>query len=663
VGRVVALGEGGTEFKTGDEVMALAIGGLKSFVTVPAPLAASPPAGLAAGHAAGLPVIFLTALYAFGRVAPLRAGQKVLIHAAAGGVGCAALQLARLAGAEIFATAGTPEKRALVKSWGAHHVLNSRSLEFAAEIESLTGGAGLDVVLNSLSGEFAARSLRLVRSSGDFIELGKRDLLDPRDVARTHPGVRYSAFDIADIATSDPGLIKSLLAEMNRLFAADEVKPPPMRCYAQSQVGDAFRSMAQARHIGKILISLQAERSPANAGNAGAESAYVITGGLGALGLHLARWLIERGATRIALLTRRDPSQAAAALAELRAAGVRAECYSVDVGDRSALQQALSHVRQTLGGVRGVLHAAGVLEDATIEQIDWAHFEHAMAPKIDGGWNLHELTREDPLEFFVLFSSLASVLGWSGQANYAAANAFLDALAHHRRAIGLPATSINWGPWAGTGMAATLRERDQARLAARGLDAMPVGMALGALDRILQHGAPQVLALSVDWPRYAAERAPALLQHVLPRPRAAAALEPAAANFTAELALLPALQRGPRIVAFVERHAAHALGIPPGKAVDPRRPLHDMGLDSLMSVELRNALALSLGTPLSATLLFDYPTIETLAQHLATQLLELQPHAAPAADADRIHEIDVVRNLSDEEAEAQLLHELDRTTP
>jgi acyl transferase domain-containing protein/NADPH:quinone reductase-like Zn-dependent oxidoreductase/NAD(P)-dependent dehydrogenase (short-subunit alcohol dehydrogenase family)/acyl carrier protein len=667
VGRVIAVGEGVKDFEAGDEVMALAIGGVKSFVTVPAMLAARPPAGVAAGHAAGLPIIFLTALYAFRRVSSLKSGDKVLIHAAAGGVGYAALQLARLSGAEIFATAGTPEKRALVKSWGAHHVLNSRTVEFAAAIETLTGGTGLDVVLNSLTGEFAARSLSLVRPGGAFIELGKRDLLDPIEVARRHRGVRYCAFDIAEISARDPGLIQSLLGEMTRMFAAREVEPPPMACYAHSEVSDAFRTMAQGRHTGKILIRLQSVHPERHGGGQPelSQAAYVITGGLGALGLHLARWLVARGATRIALFTRRDRAHAAEALQELRAAGVHAECYSVDVADRSALQEALSHVRQTMGAVRGVLHAAGVLEDATIEQIDWTRFQHVLAPKMDGAWNLHALTRNDPLEFFVLFSSLASVLGWSGQANYAAANAFLDALAHHRRAIGLPANSINWGPWADAGMAATLRERDRARLAERGLTAMSVDMALGALERILQcGGAPQILALSVDWPRYAADRAPALLQHVLPRTQAASVAKSTAPNLMAELALLPALQRWPRIVTFVERHAAQALGLQPGKNVDPQRPLHDMGLDSLMSVELRNALAASLGKPLSATLLFDYPTIETLARYLATQVLELEPQAGPAADADadRSQQIDGIRNLSDEEAEAALLRELDGPT-
>jgi mycoketide-CoA synthase len=668
-GRVVAVGEAVTNFSVGDEVMALAMGGLKSYVTVEARFVARLPAGIAARHAAALPIIFLTALYALGRVTQLRAGQKILIHAAAGGVGGAALQLAKLSGAEIFATAGTAEKRALVRSWGAHHVLDSRSVEFDAAVRSLTNGRGVDVVLNSLSGEFAARSLALVRPGGVFIELGKRDLQDPQILASTHPGVRYVAFDIADIAARDPPVIESLLGEIERLFAARQVALPPMAFFAADDMVEAFRTMAQGRHVGKILIAApEVPRAPPRPHLAQGErpqGAYVISGGLGAIGLHLANWLIDRGATRIALLTRRDAKQAAEVLEKLRARGTLVECYSVDVGDRQALNKVLNSVRQTLGGLRGVLHAAGVLDDSTIGQTDWTRFHPALISKIDGGWNLHELTRDDPLEMFVLFSSLASVLGWSGQANYAAGNAFLDALAHHRQALGLTATSINWGPWAGTGMAANLQGRDRERLSSHGLEPMSVAQALQAVDLILQHGVPQALALAVDWPRYAARQTRALLQHVLPRERRTTESDVAVLNLRAELAALPTLQRWPRLVAFVERHAAQALGLAPGKTVPLHRPLRDLGLDSLMSVELCNSLAASLGVALSATLLFDYPTIETLSRYLARDVLKSENESPPdtpdPAHAERRGEIEAIRTLSDEEAEAALLRELNRT--
>jgi acyl transferase domain-containing protein/NAD(P)-dependent dehydrogenase (short-subunit alcohol dehydrogenase family) len=672
-GRVVAAGDNVRDLKVGDEVTAFAIGGLRSFVNVPARLAMPKPTELNLAQAAALPVIFLTALYALRRIASLRAGEKVLIHAAAGGVGCAAVQLARIAGAEIFATVSSAAKAALVKSWGAHHTLNSRTLAFADEIRSITGGAGVDVVLNSLTGEFASTSLGLVRSGGVFIELGKRDLLDAGSVAHAHPGVRYAAFDMAEIARHDPGLIRSLLEEMNKLLATRQLQLPPIEIFPASSTGEAFRHMALARHVGKIVISMEDAR-PIPVVRSALEKlplgVYVISGGLGALGLQFAHWLAAHGASHIALLGRHEPGAPAAAVVEqLRDAGVTVQIYVVDVTDRLRLQSVLECIRNELGTVRGVLHTAGVLDDAMIDHLDWQRFESVLAAKVDGSWNLHALTRDDPLEFFVLFSSLASMLGWPGQASYAAANAFLDGLAHHRRARGLTAVSINWGPWAGVGMVADLNIRDRERLLSRGFEPMSTQQGLEAFERIMQNGTPQAAAALADWPRFIehspGHQAPPLLRDIARRTRGrpgnATADAAAGADFFAQLTALPLMQRWPHILAFVERHAARALGLAPGKTVDSQRPLRELGLDSLLSVELRNALAASLGRPLNATLLFDYPTVEALARHLAGEVLKCDVDVVARPEANRReNEFEKVRTLSDEEAEASLLRELER---
>jgi acyl transferase domain-containing protein/acyl carrier protein len=672
-GRVVTVGAHVKNLRVGDEVTAFALGGLKRFVNVSASLTTHKPPSATLEQAAALPVIFLTALYALHRLVTLRAGQSVLIHAAAGGVGYAAVQLARLAGATIFATVGTAEKAALVKCWGADHVLSSRSLKFAEEIRAISAGTGVDVVLNSLSGEFASASLDLVRSGGVFIELGKRDLLDPETVAGTHPGVRYAAFDMAEIAMRDPALIQSLLAEMQSLLSLRRVLPPPTTLFPAASVVSAFRCMAQARHVGKIVIAM--ERAPAACSPDGV---YLITGGLGALGLQFARWLASRGAARIALLGRGAPGAVAdAALQELRGAGVTVKSWSVDIADRSELQQVLHGIRHELGPVRGVLHAAGVLDDATIGHLEWSRFERVMRPKMDGGWNLHDLTRDDPLECFVLFSSMASTLGWSGQAGYAAANAFLDGLAHYRRALGMPAVSINWGPWGGgSGMAANLGARDVERMTERGIRALSIRDGLAVYEQALEQDRPQMLAVAADWSRFVAQfpaaQAPPLLRALRRQAGGdASRVSPhtaddsaAAQDFSAALAALPLAQRWTRLLEFVERQAAHVLGLAPGKVVDAKRPLRELGLDSLMSVELRNALAASLNIPLNATVLFDYPTVELLARYLAKDLLECEIETGERADdTPASAAVAAVRRLSDEEAEASLLRELEQTSP
>jgi short-subunit dehydrogenase/acyl carrier protein len=372
----------------------------------------------------------------------------------------------------------------------------------------------------------------------------------------------------------------------------------------------------------------------------------------------------------LVLVGRRAPSLSVRqVIDELTASGARISVESCDVANEPAMSALLQRIAATMPPLRGIVHTAGVLDDGVLKQQSWSRFDAVMAAKVRGAWLLHRLTASCELDLFVLFSALAAIVGWPGQGNYAAANTFMDALAHHRRAQGLPAVSINWGPWAGTGMAAKLNARDRERLASRGFEAMSVEEGLGALGRIVRHGAAQVIAVSADWSRYAAQfpgqQPPALLQEVVRCARAVSAQRPvpaaAAPDFAAELASLPAMQRWPRIVAFVERHAARALGLAPGKAVNSQRPLHDLGLDSLLSVELRNALAASLGSPLSATLLFDYPTVETLARHLAKEVLKCQiEFGAKSGGADGDQALEDLKNLSDEDAEASLLRELER---
>ena len=503
-GRVVSVGRDVKKFQAGDEVIAFALGGLASHVTVSTDLVIHKPTSVSLEQSAALPIAFLTALYAFRRVTALHAGQNVLIHAAAGGVGSAAVQLAKLAGAEIFATAGNSGKRALLKSWGVQHVFDSRSLSFADAIRAVVGENGVDVVLNSLSGEFALRSLQLVRPGGAFVELGKRDLLEPQEIVRNYPGVSYTIFDLADVSEQKPQVILSLFAELKSLVESGAVQLPPMQIFPAREVVTAFRQMAQGHHAGKIVIRLK-EKGPAVCLHRPLESdgTWVVTGGLGGLGLHLARWFVDQGVHRLALIGRRAPNEAACRVVEeLRSAGNSVEIYQADVCDRARLGQVLTNVRERLGPLRGVVHAAGVLDDGAIAQIGLASFPAVLSPKVDGAWNLHQSTLEDTLDAFVLFSSGASILGSPGQGNYAAANAFLDALAHHRHAQGLPAISINWGAWDDAGMSANLVAKHRERLAARGLRPIALEEGFAMLGELLNCGATQVVAVPANWSRY-----------------------------------------------------------------------------------------------------------------------------------------------------------------
>ena len=459
-GRVVRVGEGVDEWQVGDEVVAMAFDALATHVTADAQLVARKPGSLSFEEAATIPIAFLTAYYALDHLARLQGAERVLIHAGAGGVGQAAIQLAQRAGAEVWATAGTPEKRDLLRSMGVYGVMDSRSLAFADDILAATDGEGVDVVLNSLAGEAIARGLEILRPYGRFVELGKRDIYDNNSVGLLpfSKNLAYFAVDLDRMARERPAVVGAMLREIVALVADGELRPLPVTLFSGSQVVDAFRYMAQGRHTGKIVITPQSGDVPVfmpSSSPVRGDASYLITGGLGGLGLTVMHWLAEQGAGQIVLVARHEPGeQALAEIEAARVAGVDVQTVRCDVTDPAAVEQLVADVQQRLLPLRGVFHAAGLLDDTMMLQLDPARLNKVMSPKVAGAWNLHTATRNRELDWFVLFSSVAAVLGTPGQANYASGNAFMDGLAHYRRDQGLAALSINWGPWSDVGLAA-----------------------------------------------------------------------------------------------------------------------------------------------------------------------------------------------------------------
>jgi acyl transferase domain-containing protein/acyl carrier protein len=676
-GVVTRTGDGVKKPRPGDVVMALAPGSLGSHANVRADYVAPLPAGIGVAEAASLPVVFLTTLYGLHRLGRMKSGDRVLIHAAAGGVGLAAVQLAQRAGAEVFATAGSRDKRDYLQGLGVSHIYDSRSLDFAGEIMRDSNGRGVDIVLNSLAGEFIAKSVSVLAPGGRFLELGKRGILTRDEFIAKRPDCEYFAYDLGEEALKDPSLVPALFAELLRAFEQGALRPLPTKVFEAVRIVEAFRFMSQAKHIGKIVIDGPA-RGSASAGaqspakfHVHGDATYMITGGLSGLGLEGARWLFREGARNLALIGRSEPGpETRAILDELTDAGVKLAVETCDVSDEPQLVAAFARIARSMPPLRGIIHAAGVLDDGVLTEQSWPRFERVMAPKVGGAWNLHRLTRSSNLDFFVLFASAAGMIGLPGQGNYAAANAFMDALAQQRRAMGLAALSVDWGTWAEVGMAARLKSQDAQRWSERGLRLIGLEEGMAKLGEMIGLGRPQIAAIPVDWGRFLRApgigRSPAFFAEVAEVPsmqaRAATPAEPAN-DLVPRILAEPAVRRLPVLQTHVESVARRALGVREGKAVDPRQPLHQMGLDSLMSVELRNALAASLGRPLPATLLFDYPTVESLTQYLAKDVLHLE--AAPAAGGEsaeeKSHGLSELENLTEAEAEALLVAELDKT--
>ncbi len=657
VGTIVRVGTGVTSVEVGDAVVALAPGAFASHVVTAADLTHRLPANLGPEDAATIPMTFLTAQYALVMLGRMGPGERVLIHAGAGGVGMAAIQIAKAAGAEVFATAGNDDKRATLRAMGVDHVFDSRSLDFADGVLAATGGQGVDLVLNSLADEFIDRSVEVVATDGRFLEIGRRDVWTDERMSATRPDIDYHVVFLGDLSVHDPAAIQSMLQELMPRFESGELRPLPRTTYESADVVEAFRLMAQARHTGKVVV----RRSSVAGGTC------LITGGTGGIGIEIARHLVERGTRSIALVSRRGASEETTAVVEgWRADGVDVAVFAVDVADRAALAEVVATIDAEMAPLRSVVHAAGLTDDALVADQTWSHLERALAPKLAGAASLLELTAGRELAAFVLMSAASPVIGAPGQSNYVAANAALDALAATHHSPARPVISIGWGPWAGVGMTAALDDAALQRMQRRGLQPMPTEQALRAFDAACARsrtGTSHVLAIDLD--RAKLDDRP-LFDELR---TAGASTAPPVTTLLPQWAATVASMRPGVIAPFVIEQARKVLGLSSSTPIPMRQPLSELGLDSLMAVELRNAVGGAVGEPQPATLLFDHPTSEALVDYLVElteqHAGELQPGGGAADDDDPVHhagpatDLGDLAELSEAEAEALLLAELE----
>ena len=496
-GVVSAVGSRVGTICVGDAVIAAAFGSFASYAYTAAHNVVRKPARLTFPEAATIPSAFLTTQYALHQLAGMKAGDRVLIHAAAGGVGLAAVQLAQQAGAEIFATAGSESKREMLKASGIRHVMDSRSLDFAAEIMSITAGKGVDIVLNSLADDFIAKSISVLADKGWFLELGKRGIWSRQQFAQHKPNANYAIIDLLEEARQDPDLIPQLFEQIMPLFQNGTLKPLPVHVYPAREVIDAFRFMAMGLHTGKLVIAQDHPNSEIHP-----DATYLITGGVGGLGNEVASWLAVEGARHIVLVGRHAPAERSqTVLKKLTEFGVQWKFIQADVSQLESMADVFTQIEKTMPPLKGVIHAAGVIEDGILIQQTWQRFDGVFAPKVQGGWNFHELTRGMALDFFVLFSSASSLIGSGGQSNYVSANTFLDMLAYYRRGCGLPGLSIGWGPWEQVGAAA--EPEIIKRMKTHGIESMPPARAIEALSKVMH--SPQLVHVGIvpiNWDRF-----------------------------------------------------------------------------------------------------------------------------------------------------------------
>ena len=544
---------------------------------------------------------------------------------------------------------------------GVNHVFDSRTLDFEKQVLDATQGQGVDIVLNSLVGDFTTASIRCLSATGRFLELGKRDLLSPEQFSSIKPEAKYHIYDLGKIIEAEPARLAPLLNSILTGLANGELAPLPTHVFGIEQTVEAMRFMASAKHIGKIVLRVP----PRMTALVRTDATYWITGGLGGLGLYTAQWLADIGAQNIVLTGRRAASESAkAAIAAIEKSGTKVHVLQSDVGDDDSNAEVLARIKDTMPPLRGIIHAAGTLRDGPALTRESEDVYAVFRGKFEGACSLDRQTRGLPLDFFVCYSAAGTTLGASGQSLYAAANTALDALVVKRVREGYPGSSIAWGGWSGAGMLAELSASGRDGWDERGLVSITPESGFPQLEHSLQSGISNTIAIAVDWRMFTATAPSGLdlgpfseLTHGSAITGRGAVRAQERTLGTQLMAATPS-ERHARLQQCVKTAARSIIGLDADMHIDPDLPLKDIGLDSLMAVEMRNELAREIGLRLTATLLFDYPTVNRLIEYLDAQIHPSQQEKV----GDRGSESDDLDNLSDKELAALLDEELAAST-
>ena len=669
-GVVIAAGSGVTHVAPGDRVFGITAFGLATHALSRAGDVRRIPIDLSFEEAATIPVVFMTAWHTLKNVARLRAGDRILIHAGAGGVGMAAIQIAQHMGADVIATAGSAAKRSLLETLGVKNVIDSRRADFAHAVMELTGRRGVDVVLNSLAGEAIPMGLSCLAEFGRFIEIGKRDIYQNSRIP-LWPLRRNASFHVVAMDAvfgGDEELARQLLHEITEMVEQGALTPLPFRSFPACRVDAAFRLMAQGKHIGKVVVAFS-ERLVPRRGEPLArpfavkqDGCYLITGAFGGFGKILAQWLVECGARHLVLTSRSGSAtpEAQSFISDLQERDVDVRVVRADVGSAEEAARLVAGIRAGRQPLRGVFHLAMVIDDAPIASLTPERMRTVMAPKAYGAWLLHKETRDMELDCFVMFSSVSSIFGNPAQANYAAANAFLDSLAHHRRALGLPALTINWGVLGGDGYVAR-NARVSEFLARQGTVAISPREVVSLLESFLNEGMDQVLAIRVDWSKwrqfFRGLQANPLLERIFASGVESQETGGQTSDWRSKIESAPPEERGGVIRQAITDVVGSVLRIKPESLRDDQ-PLTDLGLDSLMGAEIENAIESAIGVGLPPTSLMRARTIgqivTLIADHMGAKTREPLPTpSAVTPEPANAGEVDV-EALSDQDIDRLL---------
>jgi acyl transferase domain-containing protein/NADP-dependent 3-hydroxy acid dehydrogenase YdfG/aryl carrier-like protein len=637
-GTVVRVGPGVTDIAIGDKLGIGAINMMRRYITidVDAGNTSKVPGTRNAAHCSStLP--FLSAEYGLIELAKIQAGETVLIHGAAGGMGLAAIQVAKNLQARVIATASTEERRAAALAAGADTAIGSRAVNFVDEVMQLTEGRGVDVVYTSAPGEIGAQNFRVAAEFGRIVDIGKADIYGggTLDLAPFDRNLSYFAVDMDRMLRYKPSLVRALTRRVVDRLSEGTYEYLPYTSYPVSRISQAFEAAARSRHIGRVVLDLENETQPMvrpqiPSFRVSADASYLVTGGFGAFGLATSRWLVAEGARHLVLLGRSGPGteDARNSLAAFEAAGVDVIIETVDVGDYEAVLAAITRADRPAAPLRAIFHTAGLVDSRPIFEITPERLRDIFRPKVSGGWNLHHAVEQTGVELdaFVLYSSVSALVGGAPQVAYSAANASLDALAATRHAQAKPAIALSWGAMGGGGMAEATPESIR-YLALLGFSPIDMDAATLYLRECLALGIPHAAVMQVDWSEWAAvngpgTRNPRLVEHI----SAATASRSGVTALQAEILALVEEERPVVLTHILAEQLAAVMGVT-SDAIDVQTALPDLGLDSLMGVEFAARIARTLGVELSVLEFSRAAGLCAIGAHLAARLAETAPAA------------------------------------
>ncbi len=654
-GTVVKVGENVKDLAVGDNVVGMAPYCFRSYVTVHRDMVFRKPDTMSHVEAATLPTVFLTTHYAINELARMEKGESILIHAGTGGVGQAGIQIAKHLGLTIFSTAGTPEKRQLLTDMGVDYVLDSRTLEFADEIMRITDGEGVDAVLNSLAGDFIPKNFSVLKTFGRYMEIGKVDVYGNSKIGLEplRNNISFFVIDLAQHLQSKPSYVAKMFSDLETLFYDQSYVPLPNEVFPVTEVVEAFRFMAAGKHIGKNVLDFDVPEieigQPTEEGHRfRGDGTYLITGGAGGFGLELAEWMSKNGARHFALMSRSGPKEdAQEKIKLLEATGVSIMDARGDVTSRSDIDKIVVEIQKGDAPLIGVIHGAMVLDDEFINDLDEERFDRVLLPKMLGAWNLHEATLDIPLEHFISFSSFSAVIGAVKQSNYNAGNVFLDQLSHHRRSLGLPALTFNWGALEGAGFVAR-NEKTQQYLEMVGLGATNMEETLYLFSLGVPSDAYQLGTARCDW-QALARFSPSVSGSNMFLPVVPRSASGGGDSMAARILESPAEKRMGMVEDLIAAQVGAVLGTDATR-IDKDTPLTNLGLDSLMAIELVNRIEEKLGMTMPMGSVLNGPNIRDLSEPVLEKLLESGGGAAgdgAGIDASSLVEFEATREMPD----------------